>query len=318
MSNGREIKSRVASIKNTQKVTRAMQMVAAAKMQRAVKSVLDIRPYAHNAWSVLVNMTRAMKHVKHPLLEVRPVSKVLVVVIASNRGLCGSFNASIMKKFRALLQDEDRLYSVTSESQKIKHEDKKELNIVDIVAIGKKAEKMAFVMDKNLIASFPDLMHSPKFEEARTVADILVKYYREKKYDKITVVYTDYISALTQQAKMRQVLPIDIVEFEKQLAEMDILQKELGLTGPDHEYKIEPSPEAVLDTMLPALLRTQLYHMILESNASKEASRMVAMKNATDAAGDISQELTLAYNRIRQAKITQEIAEISAGRAALE
>lgn len=291
-----------------------MQMVAAAKMQRAVKSVLDIRPYAHNAWSVLVNMTRAMKYAKHPLLEVRSVQKVLIVVISSNRGLCGSFNVSIMKQLRALLADEERLYSLSGgEEGNIQKE-----KCVDVLAIGRKAEKMALAVKKNLIASFPDLMHTPSFDEARSVANMLVDIYVKKQYDKIVVIYTDYVSALTQQAKIRQVLPVNVVEFEKQLAEMDILQKEIGLTGPDHEYKIEPSPEAVLDTMLPALLRTQIYHMVLESNASKEASRMVAMKNATDAAGEIAQEFMLVYNRIRQAKITQEIAEISAGRAALE
>ncbi len=314
MGSAREIRSRVSSIKNTQKVTRAMQMVAAAKMQRAVKNVLDIRPYAHNAWSVLVNMTRAMKYAKHPLLEVRSVRKVLIVVISSNRGLCGSFNVSIMKQLRTLLADEDRLYSLSNGGDVHKQEKKD----VEILAIGRKAEKMALAVKKDLIASFPDLMHTPSFDEARTVANMLVDLYVKKQYDKIAVIYTDYVSALTQQAKIRQVLPVNVVEFEKQLAEMDILQKEIGLTGPDHEYKIEPSPEAVLNAMLPALLRTQIYHMVLESNASKEASRMVAMKNATDAAGEIAQEFMLVYNRIRQAKITQEIAEISAGRAALE
>lgn len=313
MSSAREIKSRVGSIKNTQKVTRAMQMVSAAKMQRAVKSVLDMRPYAHSAYRVLANMTRAMRHHKHSLLEIRPVASVLVVVIASNRGLCGSFNVSVQKKLRELLADEERLFSASGEMDSEKGERK-----VEILAIGRKAEKMAGVYKKNLIASFPDLMHSPTFDEARTVAGMLVSLYAEKKYDKIVVVYTDYISALSQQAKIRQVLPVSTAEFEKQIAEMDILGSEVGLEGPSGEYKVEPSPSAVLDAILPALLRAQIYHMVLESNASKEASRMVAMKNATEAAGEIAEDLTLAYNRIRQAKITQEIAEISAGRAALE
>jgi F-type H+-transporting ATPase subunit gamma len=312
MSSAREIKSRVGSIKNTQKVTRAMQMVAAAKMQRAVKNVLDMRPYAHSAWRVLMNMSRAMKYHKHPLLEIRPVSRVLVVVISSNRGLCGSFNTSVQKKLRELLADEKRFCSTS------KHVSSGEECETEVLAVGRKAEKMAMALGKNLVASFPDLMHAPTFDEARTVAEMLVKQYAEKKYDKIVVIYTDYVSALSQETKVRQVLPVDTAEFEKQLAEMDVLGNEFGLKGPSSEYKVEPSPDAVLDAILPALIRAQLWHMVLESNASKEASRMVAMKNATEAAGEIAEELTLTYNRMRQAKITQEIAEISAGRVALE
>lgn len=317
MSNAREIKSRVASIKNTQKVTRAMQMVATAKMQRAVTGVLHIRPYAHHAWSMLANLKRAMIHSQHPLLDARPVNNVLIVVIASNRGLCGSFNVSVLKQLRTLLKDSDRLFSVSGEMAQTGEAGSSE-KTVDIVAIGKKAEKMAIVLERNLIASFPDLMHTPNFDEARTVANMLIDFYATKKYDKVIVIYTDYVSALLQQPKVRQILPVNVVEFEKQLAEMDSLQSEIGLTGSEFEYKIEPSPEAVLDVMLPSLIRTQLWHMILESNASKEASQMVAMKNATDAAGEIADEFLLVYNRLRQAKITQEIAEISAGRAALE
>lgn len=289
-----------------------MQMVAAAKMQKAVSRVLEMRPYAHSAWRVLMNMSRAMKYHKHPLLETRPIAKVLIVVIASNRGLCGSFNASVHKKLREILADRDRLCS-TSKYAKTNNE-----CVADVLAIGKKAEKMALSLNADLIASFPGLMNSPNFDEARAVANMLVELYREKKYDKISVVYTDYISTLTQETKVRQVLPLETTEFEKQLAEIDMLGKEYGLHGPAGEYKIEPNVDSVLDAILPALLRAQLWHMILESNASKEASQMVAMKNATEAAGEIAEDLTLAYNRLRQAKITQEIAEISAGRAALE
>lgn len=317
MSNAREIKSRVTSIKNTQKVTRAMQMVATAKMQRAVAGVLNIRPYARSAWRMLANLGRAMSRANHPLLATRSVERVLVVVIASNRGLCGAFNVSVLKQLRMILADGDRLFSVSGDGQSKEDAGSRE-KTVDVVAIGKKAERMAIVLGRDLIASFPDLMNAPSFDEARTVANMLTDFYATKKYDKISVVYTDYVSALSQQAKVRQLLPVSVSEFEKQLAEMDSLQNEIGLTGPTSEYKIEPSPEAVLDTMLPSLIRTQLWHMILESNASKEASQMVAMKNATEAAGGIADELLLVYNRIRQAKITQEIAEISAGRAALE
>lgn len=313
MGSAREIRSRVASIRNTQKVTRAMQMVAAAKMQRAVRNVLDIRPYANGARGILRNITRAMKNTSHPLLEERSVSRVLVVVIASNRGLCGPFNVSILKRLRALLADTDRLFS-SSEKEDFSKRD------IDIVAIGRKAEKMAISLGKNLVASFPDLMHAPTFDEAGTVGNILVKWYEERRYDRIFVIYTDYVSALSQRAKVRQVMPVDVAEFLEELGEMDNAQREVSFSAESagFEYLVEPSPREVLDALLPALVRTQIYHMVLESNASKESSRMVAMKGATDAAGEIAEELMLVYNSIRQAKITQEIAEISAGRSALE
>jgi F-type H+-transporting ATPase subunit gamma len=142
--------------------------------------------------------------------------------------------------------------------------------------------------------------------------------YLEKKYDKVVVVYTDFISAINQQTKIRQILPISKIDIEKQIAEMDSAGEEYGLKEPELEYKVEPSPDEVLEYIFPRLIEMQIYHAILESNASKESSRMLAMRNATDAAGEMADDLTLAYNQIRQMKITQEIAEISAGKAALE
>lgn len=161
-------------------------------------------------------------------------------------------------------------------------------------------------------------MHLPHIEDIRPVARMIIDLYNEKKYDKVSVIYTDYVSPINQQVKIRQILPLSKEELEKQIAEMDILAKEHGLIGPEREYKIEPNPDRVLSVLLPNLIQMQLYHMILESNASKEAARMMAMRNATEAAGEIADELTLAYNKLRQMKITQEIAEISAGRAVLE
>jgi F-type H+-transporting ATPase subunit gamma len=132
------------------------------------------------------------------------------------------------------------------------------------------------------------------------------------------VVYTDYISTINQQTRIRQLLPLSKIDIEKQIAEMDVLAKEYGLNEPEVEYKVEPSPKEVVEYILPRLIEMQIYHAILESSASKESAQMVAMKNATEAAGEMAADLTFAYNQIRQMKITQEIAEISAGRAALE
>lgn len=316
MSGAREIKSRVNSIQSTRKVTKAMQMVSTAKMRRAVNEVTHIRPYAHGAWSVLANLSRAVETSRNALLQKREVKKVLVILITSNRGLCGGFNTKISKMFSSYLEDTLSLKRVG----KAKNEEKntKEKIVVDVLSVGKKGEKMALSHGLHLIASFPDLMHTPSFEESRLVANMAIEGFETKEYDKVCVIYTDYVSSLVQQTKIRQILPLDVEEFEKQLAEMDTLAKEYAMPEKPFEYTIEPSPEKVLEVLIPSLVRTMVYHMALESNASKEASRMIAMKNATDAAGEIADELTLVYNRVRQSKITQEIAEISAGRAALE
>jgi F-type H+-transporting ATPase subunit gamma len=189
---------------------------------------------------------------------------------------------------------------------------------IDFITIGKKGEAMVRRLDKEIVATFPELTYLPKIEDVRAVAKIVIADYLAKKYDKVAVIYTDFVSAINQHTKIRQILPVSKVDLEKQIAEMDVLAKEVGLKEPDLEYKIEPSPQELLDYIFPRLIEMQIYHAILESNASKESSRMLAMRNATDAAGEMADSLTLAYNQLRQAKITQEIAEISAGKATLE
>lgn len=318
-SSTRDIRRRIKSINNTRKITRAMEMVSAAKMRRAVASVLGIRPYAHSAWSVLTNLARAFREeYGKGLLEVREVKSVLVIVITSNRGLCGSFNAQIMKKVRDEINNPKRLKVNRVGDRKIESGiSDSDLNI-DFITIGKKGEMLIRKMNREIVATFPELTYLPKIEDVRAVSKIVIDDYLSKKYDKVVIAYTDYVSAIVQEPKIRQLLPISKIDLEKQIAEMDSHAKEFGLKQPKTEYKVEPDPATVLDHIFPRLIEMQVYHAILESNASKESATMVAMRNATDAAGEMSDSLTLAYNQIRQMKITQEIAEISAGRAALE
>jgi len=173
-------------------------------------------------------------------------------------------------------------------------------------------------MGKEIAASFPDMAHLSKIEDVRPLSKIVMDDYLEKKYDKVVIFYTDYISTISQKPKIRQILPISRVDLEKQIAEMDEHAKDGVADIASVEYKVEPDPQAVLENIFPRLIEMQVYHAILESNASKESARMIAMRNATDAAKEMADSLTLAYNQLRQMKITQEIAEISAGRAALE
>jgi len=321
MASGKEIRRRIKSIKNTGKITRAMEMVSAAKMRKAIGSVLAVRPYAKNAWSVLTNLSRAFDSSLSGLLEVREVKNVLAIVITSNRGLCGSFNSQMAKKIKDELDHPEKLIINRIGLNKVNVSlggEASKLLKVDFITIGKKGENAIRRMGKNIIASFPELTYLPKIDDVRPVLQIVQAEYLKKNYDKVVIFYTDYVSAIRQETKIRQILPISKIDIEKQIAEMDVLAKEYGLEGPKVPYKVEPSPKEVLEFILPRLIEMQVYHAILESNASKESSRMVAMKNATEAANDMADDLNFVYNQIRQMKITQEIAEISAGRAALE
>ena len=316
MASTKDIQRRIKSVGNTQKITRAMEMVSAAKMRKSVASVLAIRPYAHAAWGVLTNLSRAFAEYKTGLLEVREVKRVLAIAVTSNRGLCGAFNSQISKKIREEILHPESLKMNRVGKKRI--ESTQENIEIDFITIGKKGEGVVRRNGKNIIASFNDLSYLPKVDDVRVVGKMVMDDYLAKKYDKVVIFYTDYVSAMSQQAKVRQLLPISKIDLEKQIAEMDVLAKEYGLKELRSEYKVEPTPNLVLEYIFPRLIEMQIYHAILESNASKESARMLAMRNATDAAGEMKNSLTFVFNQIRQGKITQEIAEISAGRAALE
>ncbi|KKT88353.1 MAG: ATP synthase gamma chain [Candidatus Moranbacteria bacterium GW2011_GWC2_45_10] len=293
-------------------------MVSAAKMRRAVSSVLGLRPYAHSAWSVLTNLARAFENYKHGFLEVREVKNILVVVVASDRGLCGSFNTQIFKKLREEILNPAKLKVNRIGKKRIDSKVADQDLKFDFITIGKKGEGIVRRLDKQIIATFPDGASFVGIENIKPISKIVADDYLAKKYDKVVIVYTDYISAMVQQTRIRQVLPISKIDIEKQIAEIDVLAKEYGLDEPKKEYKVEPSPEEVLSLIFPRIIDMQIFHAILESAASEHSARMLAMRNATDAAGEMGDDLKLAYNQLRQAKITQEIAEISAGSAALE
>jgi len=318
MPSGKDIRRRIKSINSTKKITRAMEMVSAAKMRRAVQSVLGIRPYAHAAWSVLTNLARAFETYQQGFLAVREVRKVLVILVTSNRGLCGSFNSQLYKKLRDEIASPEKLKTNRLGVRKIESKTSDADLKIDCITVGKKGENMAKKLRSEIIAAFPDMVLAPTVEQIKPLSKIVMEEYLAENYDKVVVVYTDYVSTVVQQTKIRQVLPISKIDLEKQIAEIDELAKDLGLNAPKVEYKIEPSAPEVLEHIFPRLIEMQLYHAILESNASEHSARMIAMRNATDAAGEMSSDLTLMYNQIRQGKITQEIAEISAGRAALE
>ena len=318
MASSLDVKRRIRSINSTKKITKAMEMVSAAKMRRAIASVVGIRPYAHSAWTVLTNLARVFENSEHGFLQVRPVKSVLMIVVSSDRGLCGSFNTQIAKKIREEIASPEKLKINRIGKKKIESTVKDGELKIDFVTIGKKGEAIARKTGKNIIAAFSDGKQFATAADIKPLSKIVMEEYLAKKYDKVVTIYTDYVSAVSQQTRIRQILPISKIDIEKQIAEMDVVAKEYGLDAPKVEYKIEPSPEQVLEFIFPRLIEMQLFHAVLESSASEQSARMMAMRNATDAASEMSADLTLMYNQIRQGKITQEIAEISAGRAALE
>lgn len=300
MANSRDIKRRIVGVKNTGKITRAMEMISAVKMRKASTAVVAIRPYAENTLAVLRQIAVALGKESHPYLTERPIKNELYIVISSNRGLCGAFNAQLIKKVRQILE-EDKERTAT------------------FITLGKKAENSLRRMGQTIIASFPEAIAEPKSETVRVIANMAAKEYQEGRADRVVVIYTDYVSVMSQEVKVRGLLPVTLKDTEKQVANIDGLQGD-RMPAEDHvtsEYLIEPSPKAVLETLVPKLITMTLYHAVLESRASEEAARMMAMRNATDAAKDMGADLTLMYNQLRQQKITQEIAELSAGMAAV-
>jgi len=291
MPNVADIRRRIKGVKGTGKITRAMEMVSAAKVRRAVQAALALRPYAEEALSVLRQVRFAFPENRHPLLEVRGTDRRLVLLVSGNRGLAGTFYAQLFRKLRAHFSD------LSGESI--------------FVTVGKKSDAQAKRMGRDVLASFPDILAAPTAESVRPVAKLLLDEYRSGRTDCVEIAYTNFHSMMRQEPVIRTILPIFTEEAEA----------ELGVTGFNPEegkYAIEPGPDAVLETMVPRLLEAEIYHAILESNASQEAARMMAMRSATDAAKEMAEGLTLAYNQLRQSKITQEIAELSAGKAALE
>ena len=277
-----------------------MEMVASSKMRRAVSSVLASRPYSTLAWQLILNVAQKAKAKHHPLLRSRKeIKKMAVVLITSNRGLCGSFNQQVIKAAMEYIKQQ--------KSQKENLE-------IELICLGKKGARTMFRLGYTVVAEFvkPDILKEEV--EIRPVQKMILADFLHKKYDQIVLVYTDYVSALKQEPRVRQILPIKTIKDEF-----------LGKIGEDRdnikenfEYKFEPKPQVILDVLLPRLLEVQIYQAVLESNAAEHSARMLAMRNANEAAMDMISELTLSYNQLRQAAITREIAEIAGGKAALE
>ena len=287
MATLREIRTRISSIHSTQQITKAMKMVAAAKMRKAQESILAIRPYAYKLRDLIADLTATVsQNSSVPLMEKRPVEKTLFVVIAADRGLCGAFNSNI---FRSLLEQlrnyQERDYA--------------------LYTIGRKSydffKKRNYPIEDTKINFFNWL----DFSDAVEISRNLVSLYTSKKYDRIEIVYNEFKSAISQLVISEQFLPFTSdEESEQDTSQVDFIY--------------EPGKKAILNEVIPKNLNVQIWRMLLESNAAEQAARMTAMENATENAQEMVDKLTIFYNRSRQASITTEITEIVSGAEALK
>jgi F-type H+-transporting ATPase subunit gamma len=275
-----------------------MELVAATKMRRAVKSVLDTRSYATRAWSVIRSLAVNVDRQSHPLLRVSKKDKrIALIVIASNRGLCGGHNREIVE--------------TALEFAKSKQGDEV---VTDAVIMGKHARSVGAKNRVNVIAEFPKEDVAAGVQEITAVAKLLTKEFVAGTYDGVYIAYADYYSALKQEPRVRQILPIREEDAALGSVKGEKDHEAIGAT----EYLFEPTPNAVLEYVLYRVIEVQIYQALLESNASEHSARMIAMRNASDAASDMIDDLTLTFNQARQAAITTEIADIAGGKAALE
>ena len=280
-------------------MTKAMELVSAAKMRKAIAAVLATRPYATFAWDVLRYLAgRTSDIADQPLLAARAPRKVGVIVVSTNRGLCGSFNAvlaSVVRKKIELVKKEGATW-------------------VEVYTIGKRCRDILARAGLTVAGDFVKKDITVSVADVLPLAHVIMKQYTAGEVDRVYLAYTDYVSSIKQVPTCIQLLPLALEDVDEQhaLPSSEGRQKELA------QFLFEPSETQVLSYVIPRLLEVQLYQSVLESEASEHSARMLAMHNASEAATDILADLRLSYNQIRQAGITQEIAEISSGRAALE
>jgi F-type H+-transporting ATPase subunit gamma len=296
MAGTKEIKRRIRSVKNTKKITKAMELVSASKMRRAVAQTLASRLYSGYSWELLKSLSvKLNENITHPFFTEKSEGKTLVVLVTSNGSLCGGYNSQIIKKVIGLLKD------------------KTGGEVIDIITVGKKGDAAMRRLGQNVLATFTEIPAVISLSNIVPLSTLITNEYKNGLYKNVYVVYTDFISALTQRPNIRKLLPIskdEILEVVHSALEENKDKKET-------EYIFDGDMNEIIVSLAEKLTRMQIYQMILESNASEQSARMMAMKNASEASGEMIDDLTLMFNKARQANITREISEISAGMASV-
>ena len=292
MTNLKEVKSRITSVSSTQQITKAMKMVAASKLRKAQDRIIRMRPYARKLSDVLQNVSADNdREVLNPFAEERSAEKVLVVVITSDKGLCGPFNSSVFKATTELI---NKQYSAVREAENL-----------TVMPIGKRSLDYYSRKGTKMVDDYSQLFGSLSFKNARQAAEYAMDGFLEEKFDRVDIVYNEFKNVATQILKTEQFLPIVSSNSED----------DQRSTATDYLY--EPSKVEIIEELIPKSLKVKFFTALLESNAAEQGARMTAMDKATENAGDLLKELKLTYNRTRQAAITREILEIVAGAEAL-
>ena len=285
MANLKEIRNRISSVGSTMQITSAMKMVSAAKLKRAQDAILQMRPYANKLTELLVNLSSSLDSSEGGDFSVnREIKNVLLIPITSNRGLCGGFNANIIKQTISLINDD--------------YNDK----TVSVLSIGKKSSEYFRNNNYNVISSHDDIFSDLTYDSVAKIAEDIMQSYLDLNYDKVILVYNQFKNAATQNVMSENYLPVESPEEEG------------AVIG---DYIFEPEKKEIIEQLIPKSLKTQLFKAVLDSHASEHGARMTAMHKATDNASELKKDLTLSYNKARQAAITAEILEIVGGAEAL-
>ena len=289
MAGLKEIRTRIASVKTTRQVTSAMKMVSAAKLKKAQDAILQIRPYAEKLQEILTSLSSSLENVEDSAYtQTREPKKVLLILVSSNRGLCGGFNSNISKK--------------AIEVANTKYAQQLQLGNLDFMCIGKQGARQLKHRGYKVVADENDLFDALTFENVSNVAEECMKSFADKNYDRIELVYNQFKNAAVQVQAAEQFLPVKMEESEN---------------NDNFDFIYEPSKEHIIQELIPRSLKIQFYKALLDSNAAEHGARMTAMHQATDNASDLIGSLTLEYNKARQAAITGEILEIVSGAEAL-
>lgn len=293
MANLKEVRTRIESVNSTKQITSAMKMVAASKLRKSQNAIMALRPYAEKLEEI---MSKALCHEEdakdknHLFTEKREVERVLIIPLSSNKGLCGVFNANVIRATTNLIKEE--------------YQELMDKNRIDILCVGSKAEEALIFKKYPVVGNENDLFDDLNFEKSAAFADKLMCDFKNKKYDKIVFVYNQFKNAATQVLVHEQFLPM--------------IEPQSDENAKDSDYIFQPNKEELIDELLPKTLKLQVYKMLLDSFASEQGARMISMTQATDNATELLKELNLSYNKARQSAITNELVEIVSGANALK
>lgn len=290
MANLKEVRIRIASVNSTQQITKAMKMVSAAKLKRATDAIMQMRPYANKLKDMLANLTASLEDASSEYAQQREVKNVLLVVVTSNRGLCGGFNSNVIKATNRLIAE--------------KYMAHKNNGTLHLICVGKKAQEYYTRAKYQVIGNNNNLFNELNFANATVIAESIMEGYVNGAYDHVELVYNQFKNAAVQVLMVEQFLPVQKAESA-------------GTVATKTDYLLEPSQEEIVSELIPKSLKIQFYKGLLDSLASEHGARMTAMDKATENAGDLLKALRLSYNQARQAAITNEILEIVSGANAL-